>query len=119
MASNHVTELPSKWLSFVNNKEASLYIKFVTDEVNKEETNDPTYHLHLYSLSSYIYDRMKLIANTSGQDITLIPGSSTAWMVAFPFEMNGKRLDNIAKDLLFFGLPVFGFKDDTRFMKNL
>src|SRR5687767_1648214 len=106
-------------VSGVNNKDATLYIKFVTDDTNREETNDPTYHLHLYSLSSYIYDSMKASAKNSSEDIALIPASETAWMFCFPFEMNGKRLDNMAKDLLFFGIPVFGFKDDIRFLKSL
>src|SRR5687767_1289080 len=33
--------------------------------------------------------------------------------------MNGKQLDNIVEDLLFFGMSVFGCRDDTRFLKNL
>ena len=85
MPSNNVTELPSKWIPFVNSTTSSIYIKFVNDETNAAESPAES-HLHLFKCSSSIHDTLHTKKVALAQVTELLPKDNKGLMLVYPFD---------------------------------
>ena len=85
MKSNNVSELPITWAPYINNSNAPMYIKFVTDENNHHDTSNTCQHLHLFSCSTSIYNATMAKFATGNPASLLKPTNEDESMFTLPF----------------------------------